>query len=482
MGRSAPPRADRKAGRARGQQSGWVMTEGTARAEPWRICIDFGTAASKAALSMAGLRGPEALDDIHPLQIGTAAGETTPFIAPSALLFDKGRILFGAAALDEANSAEVEPLQSFKTFLGARDLEEALSFKLRRSVDASGLFTQRDALVLYSAYLMRLCERALALDARLPAGAHLSPRRYAYPNWRPGALANRILSNIFDIAQKLSEILGDGLLAREGVLFEDARAALKQAYNAPGQGRIEAGVFEALAAAECHFALSPDMPDFVIVFDMGAGTTDMTAFECVGQGEARRMREIAQARQTSALACDEVDKIIVARMSLKAKGEKRRGARKQFWRRLSTRARKLKETLFRDGQCEATYEGQKITLKLAEFMHDRNFVAFYSALLDTYRGFLTEIGIRAAASGKDAIGIVLAGGGSSLPFVQQMAQKTRPRVSRIRRVLVQPVVPSWVYDHHSARALAPLFPQLAIAIGGAVALLSADSVETEAAA
>jgi molecular chaperone DnaK (HSP70) len=452
------------------------------RQASWRICIDFGTAASKAALSIAGLKGADALDYMHPLEIGAAAGEQTPFIAPSALLFDKGRVLFGAAALDEANSAEVEPLQSFKTFLGARDLEDALGFKLRRSVDASGLFSQRDALVLYTAYLMRLVETALARDAHVPAGAHLSPRRYAYPNWRPGARANQILAGVFDIAEAVSQNLGEALLARTGINFEEARRALKDAYAAPGQGRIEAGVFEARAAAECHFALSPDMPDFVIVFDMGAGTTDMTAFECVGQGANRTMREIAQARQTSALACDEVDKIIVARMSSKAKGEKRRGARKQFWRRLSTRARKLKENLFRDGQCDAIYEGQKISLKLAEFMHDRNFLAFYSALFDTYRGFLTEIGIRAAADGKDAIGVVLAGGGSSLPFVQQMAQKTRPKVSRIRRVLVQPVVPSWIYDHHHARALAPIFPQLAIALGGAVAVLGDAATEAERAA
>lgn len=461
---------------------GVVNMSGSEARQPWRICIDFGTAASKAALSIAGARGLGALDHIHPLHIGAAAGEQNPLIAPSALLFDKGRILFGSAALEGANASEVEPLQSFKTFLGARDLEEALSFRLRRSVDAAGGFTQRDALVLYTAYLMRLCERALALDPAVPAEGFSSPRRYAYPNWRPGALANGILSRIFDIAQGVNEHLGERLLANEGVSFEEARAALRAAYASPRDGRIEAGVFEALAAAECHFALSDDMPDFVVVFDMGAGTTDMTAFECLGEGASRVMKEIAQARQTSALACDEVDKIIVARMSAKAKGEKRRGARKQFWRRLSTRARRLKEALFRDGQCEAVYEGQKITLKLAEFMHDRNFIAFYSALSDTYRGFLTEIGIRAAAAGKDAIGIVLAGGGSSLPFVQNMAQKTRPKVSRIRRVLVQPVVPSWVYEHHSARALAPIFPQLAIAIGGAVAVLDNTPAEAERAA
>lgn len=435
----------------------------------WRVCIDFGTAASKASLCAAGARGEEAFDQIHPLRIGAQVNPANPFVAASALLFDRQRIYFGASALARADQAETEPLQSFKTFLGARDLNESLDFRLRRTVDATTTFTQRDALVLYTAYLMRLTDSAIEHDANLPAEGACCPRRYAYPNWRPGNLANQVVAGIFDVAASVRDALGDTMMGAEGLPYATARAALGRAYATPAGGRIETGVFEAQAAAECHFALSADMPDFVIVFDMGAGTTDMTAFEIRDEGAGRFMREIDQVRQTSALACDEVDKIIVARMVSKAKTEKRRGARKQFWRQLSWRARALKERLFREGHCEAVYEGQRIVVKLPEFLHDQNFQAFHAALMDTYRSFLTEISIRAAASGRDAIGVVLAGGGSSLPFVQQMALKTRPKVSRIKRVLVQPVVPHWVYEHEHARTLAPIFPQIAISIGGAVA-------------
>jgi hypothetical protein len=62
-----------------------------------------------------------------------------------------------------------------------------------------------------------------------------------------------------------------------------------------------------------------------------------------------------------------------------------------------------------------------------------------------------------------------------LPFIQEMAKEARPSARGIKRLLVQPVVPSWARTEALAH-LAPIFPQMAISIGGAVARLSAADV------
>jgi molecular chaperone DnaK (HSP70) len=439
----------------------------------WRICIDFGTAASKASVCAPGRSGVYAPDHIHPLRIGAAVSEPNPFVAQSALLFDRGQIYFGAAAVERSNRADVEcdPLQSFKTFLGAQDLDAALALRLKKTVDASGAFTQRDALVLYAAYLVRLTERAVALDETLPDHARACPRRYAYPLWRPGKMAHERVAQIFDEASTLAQTYGDALLSAEGVDAKQALTALAHARSHPGDGRVEAGVFEAQAAAECHFIFAQDMPSHVIVFDMGAGTTDLTAFEVERAGSARVMREIPEARQTISLACDEVDRIIVSLIVDKAKGEKKHGARSQLWRRLMRRARRLKESLFRNGAYEVVFEGERLTLRLSDLAQNKTFQSFRDALTEAYREHLNEMAKRAAKSGADTVGVVLAGGGANLPFVDQIVRRTRPASSRIRKVAVQPLVPAWAQDRAFGEGLVEIFPQVAISIGGAVASL-----------
>jgi hypothetical protein len=79
--------------------------------------------------------------------------------------------------------------------------------------------------------------------------------------------------------------------------------------------------------------------------------------------------------------------------------------------------------------------------------------------------------MRAVAAGRDEIGVILAGGGSTLPFIQKMAARIRPSIGRIRSVRVQPLVPEWAKDPAFKNQLAPIFPQVAISIGGAVANL-----------
>lgn len=437
----------------------------------WRLCIDLGTAASKA--SLCAKTAPGAEKTILPLEIGWAAGDANPYLAPSYLLFDTEYILFGSAALERAAQPDssTDPLHSFKTFLGSRDLDTAIALRLRRNVDEQGEFTQRDALVLYASYLLRLVEVALARTVGVPEGAAQAPRRYAFPLWNPGDRANEVVREIFNEAQALCNMLGPAIENPDGITRKLARHALDHARQAPADCRIEAGVFEALAAAESHFAFSHSAPPFVLVLDMGAGTTDLTAFERDPTGNTEAMREIPGARQTAMLACDEIDKLLVSYMFDRVRGEKRTGARQQLWRRLIRRSRILKENLFRDGVCETTHEGQRIVVRMSDFLADRDFSRFLKAVSEFYMRGLNRLAVYAGEKGAKEIGVVLAGGGSALSCIQAMAAKMRPTKGKARKVLVQPLLPDWTRRPQFNDRFRNSFPQIAISIGGAVATI-----------
>jgi hypothetical protein len=410
--------------------------------------------------------------------LGAICHEANAYVAKSALLFDSGRIYFGWNALKRASTAELDTqvLHSFKSFLAAADLKEALGLRLKRSIDRSGSFTQHNALVLYVAYLLHLTERAMALDTSLPQEALQSQRRYAYPTWRAGAAANTMLAAIFDQADSVATSLGADLINPEGIDANRANLALESARARPGYGSLEAGVYEAQAAAECHFAFTRGLPDHVMVFDMGAGTTDITAFEKVEIGGVASMREMIDARRTILLACDEIDNLLVSYIIERARARGIRNAIKPLWRKLTLHARELKEELFSEGVCETHWEGKRIVVRLSELMRDKQFIAFKGALANNFRSCLTQTGLRAAAAGSDEVGVVLAGGGAKLPFIQEMARQMRPSSGRVKRVSVQPLIPSWALEDTFQGQLAPIFPQVAISIGGAVAAVHATDL------
>ncbi|MBX9745777.1 MAG: Hsp70 family protein [Hyphomonadaceae bacterium] len=434
----------------------------------WRTCIDFGTAASKASTCSAWDKTGPLYAHVHPLRLGAICQEPNPYVAESALLFDAGRVFFGWNARKRAadQPPDTEVLHSFKTFLASADLSEALSLKLKRTVDRSGRFSQRDALTLYVAYLLRLTERAMALDANLPREASQGLRRYAYPTWRTGAAANTMLAEIFDVASSLSDTLGEQMLSPQGAPADAALEALQRARPSPGRGRIEAGVYEAQAAAECHFAYTRGLPHHVIVFDMGAGTTDITSFEFRETPEGHTMREIANSRRTILLACDEVDKLLMSFILDRAKLASSHANR--LWRHLALRRRQLKEELFAQGATSFDWENKRYGVHLNDFRRDQHFQAFCAAIEQNFKYCLTQVELRAAAAGHTEVGVILAGGGASLPFVQKMAMRARPSARGIKKLLVQPLVPTWAKDP-SFKHLANIFPQVSISIGGAVA-------------
>lgn len=431
-----------------------------------RICLDFGTAFSKASVALGAA---EPSQNARPLGIGAAAGAAHALLAPSVLFVDEGRILLGPPALAraKARSETRDPIISFKTILAAHDLEAALSLKLKPSIDPTGSLRQRDAFIIYLAYLDQLVRAAIAAE-HLPSAIAETPRRYTSPIWRTRDEADRVMARLFDEAAIVSSQVGAMLLDVEGVSIAQAKGAIARSESTLGIGQLEKGVFEAHAAAAAHAAFSQSTHKYFFVIDMGAGTTDLAAFERSQEG-GPVLDEILQARQSCGLAGDEIDEILVAGLLDKAR-IKDREAQAALWRALRLSARDLKRDLFQSGRCHFETRGAKLKLRREDLMSAPRFHAFTRALGEIVTASVRALASRAAREDDDLL-ILLAGGGANLPFMGDLASRAGAAAGGRCKIEIERFGESWRLPAPLSATLGEALPQAAISLGGALAEL-----------
>lgn len=440
-----------------------------------RICIDFGTAMSKACLCLDPAMPLDA--GVRPIPIGAVSGAEHALFSPSVLFVDGGRIFFGPAALERA-AAGIEggrdPLLSFKTVLGARDLDQALATRLPPSVDPTGTFRQRDALVLYLAYLDQLISDALARVAGLPFGVGRARRRYTSPVWRPGSGQDRVFEGIFNEAAAVSQRLNRMLLAPDGVSIAQCRDALDKARANPGDGRLDTGVFEPHAAAAASLAYTNEPAYIVMVIDMGAGTTDIAAFEFDERNNPPALTEIKEARQCSGLAGDEIDRILIGVLA------KKRGAPNdhRFLRTARLAARDFKREFFANGSATFKDGWRTIAIRAGDLTGDPQFQRYLNALGQSFITSIAAVAARARVSHVRMVDVVLAGGGANLPFLPQLVRAAAEQAAPGLAMRAGPLSPSSSLYGSVDEYFADVFPQIAISVGGSLV----EMLDTRAAA
>lgn len=438
------------------------------RAPRARICIDFGTALSKASLCIDPLMPLE--HGLKPIPIGAVAGAEHPVLTPSVLFVDAGRIYFGPAAFEHArrNIANRDPLLSFKTVLGARDVQEALATKMRPSVDPTGTLRQRDALVLYLAYLDQLIREAISRSPSLPPGIADARRRYTSPVWSRGSGADAVFERIFNEAGAISQRLGRLLLLPDGVSIAQCRDALDKAAANPADARLDTGVFEPHAAAAASLAFTNSPTRFVIVFDIGAGTTDIAAFDFDESVDPPSLTEIKEARQCNALAGDRLDRILVELILRKRGANPDREADKRFLRASQLFARQLKRELLSQGKCSVKEGWRTTVVRLGDFYDDAQFREYKASLEQAIAVSLAAVGDRARAAGHNVIDVVLAGGGAHLPFLPDLVRSAGDRAAADMNLRIGALSPDSQYYASIDPYFATVFSQIAISIGGAL--------------
>jgi molecular chaperone DnaK (HSP70) len=434
----------------------------------WTLCIDFGTAYSKAAAapSDAWRRFDPGL--VRPLMLGGEAATGNAFLLESAVFVDDDRILLGPAAV--ARSAENpaskrDALRSFKTLLSVSDLDRALNTGLPLSIDPHRQFSMGDLILLYLGYLTASIDRAVAADPMLSAVTQFE-RRYAAPAWRSGDSAglHSIVTRLFGQAETVRDALGEVLLSPLGILLGDARKALDRAYASKHLADMGL-IYEATAAgAYSSIGLDVDAPALLIV-DMGAGTTDIAVLARAGA----RVEELSEARVTMKQAGDYIDRVLANLILARNRRVKTAAAQGVLWREAIAAMRDFKESLFAEGRAGLRHEGRLTVISLNDLERAKDFRAFRGTLEDAYQHGVDVARNYAALHGRREVQTVAVGGGAAAPFIQALIrQKPRRNAGKVE-IVPRPPTPAWVHAKEFRGNLAPVFPQLSIAIGGALA-------------
>jgi molecular chaperone DnaK (HSP70) len=445
----------------------------TSSARHWNVCIDFGTAFCKAAAAPAAAQGAFGPASVRPLGIGAGLAGENPLLLESSVFIEEGVVLFGAAATAAATARAAEKrqaLRSFKTLLSAPALRQALDAPLPASIDPGRQFRQRDLIVLFLSRLAHAIKRAIAQDPTL-AGVE-TRLRYSLPAWRGAQASHAQVKALFQQAFVLESMLGDSLRAASGVPVTRALEALEAARVEASVGAAPsiAMIYEATAAAYSAVGASTSVRCLSVI-DMGAGTTDFAALG----GPVGAPQEISEARATLTQAGDLIDRILLDLALEKFPELQKRSERAELWRSLLGSIRETKESLFVDGRAALTYKGKAAVITLKELTADRDFKAFMKELRKGFEKSLTVAAEHAARAKQKEVAVLAVGGGAGAPFIQDMLRKAKaPKV----KTRIIPSTPDWAHDPVYRNNLAPVFPQLAIAMGGALApesLLAAAS-------
>ncbi|MEZ5996683.1 MAG: hypothetical protein R3C25_13125 [Hyphomonadaceae bacterium] len=427
----------------------------------WTLCIDFGTAYSKAAAAPASAWRQFEPRTVRPLLIGGEGAPGNAFLLDSAVFVDDERILFGAAAIARANELadrKRTALRSFKTLLSVSDLDRALNANAPAAIDPHRLFQMRDLIVLYLAYLLESVERAAAADTLISSGA--IARRYAAPAWRDrdSAGMHHAIQRLFGEADNFRAAVGKKLLAPEGLALAAVSTALPKAIE--GARPLEMGlVFEATAAAAYSSVGLNSGAAHLVVVDMGAGTTDIAALARQGDQTV----ELEGARLTLKQAGDFIDRVIANRVLSSASWVKGTEQQSELWAVLMRQMNDIKETIFAEGRASLRHQGRAISLTLKDVERDSDFRAFLKELTAAYDHALSVV--RDSAGARGEVQAIAVGGGAAAPFIKALIASKRSKL----RVTPRPATPDWAHAGEFQGNLAPVFPQLAIAIGGALA-------------
>jgi molecular chaperone HscA len=451
----------------------------------WLACVDFGTALSKICMVRRHQPGTATSNDVKALRIGPRTTEQGgSVLAPSTLYILQDRIYFGDRALQvsaEHNDSDRERFESPKQILSEM-ASDALDLPPNRRQDPTQCLTRGDLMALLLAHLIWR-----AVVAAQTTGLQSLPKlRFARPAWdKNHALRGeerllQLFAKAFVIASSLQGRLDDP----RGVPMAEARWVLEQ-LNAHGEKhldllkkRVEIGpdtddcidrgfVPEATAVAAAAIRPERGVRRIIVVIDVGAGTSDFGAFVTVpGQGDGR-ISELQRGRRVVLRGGNFLDEQVIALLKDKAGLVDGMPAAISALAYLKREASRLKEDLFRQGRITVRLSnGQFVRASLSELLEREPVQDFAQELCSKFSETLSVATdfTRGLTLSPNSIEVILTGGGSQLPMVKDL-------LAQVNQVSLHPVtrtdvMPSWLDAN-----LSQLFPQLAVALGGAMPVL-----------
>jgi hypothetical protein len=435
------------------------------------LCIDFGTAYSKAAIWKDGDDAPV------PLDLGLGAGGNG-LLVDSAAFIDRDHLFFGPGAIQAHSAlADVERcLFASPKELLTHDHETFHTSRPNAEVDPTGQFKSRDLLALYLAYLTALSsDRAIALGV----GKHVV-RRFAAPGWSNAQISASSPHFEFVVSQMNellvdAQILVDSLPAeawRDGLDVGLARSALNELGLITADRKrksqfIQRPVLEAVAAATGVQDRLVNKRPQVLVVDVGAGTTDIGAFKYSITSGAARVSTYKNGLSALQMAGNRLDDALIELAWAKMGYASDSQLRSPHARKMRVRVRNFKSELFATGAVAVDLDGfGSVSIERDEFES----IAPVRYLVSRFEASVKQALNGAGVGSKNFLETnepnvaVFTGGGGSIPALRNVFAKPLELDGGKAFFEVVDPIPEWVDDF--GPDVRQTFPQLAVATGG----------------
>lgn len=458
------------------------------------LCLDFGTAMSKAWAWSGDMQRA------FPLLLGRRAGESDDAALISSLFIKRdGGLLFGGAAERhhiERDLASGNRLDNLKRRL-SEAFEEVDPDRAPLGADFNPTdvnLSYGDAIQLYLAFLTDMATSDLedatsGSDGALGLHSRYVKRRFAMPcfsglreqnakNWlRPAYLRAQILADtlrgqwssnlkVQDLIRLLDEVrsldrLPDYLLAEDAAVKEPIAA-------------VATRIDDFLDGRDARRLL-------VMVVDAGAGTTDFAMFQVKSHAssEVNKIFTITPTVDFTTVAGNRVDDalrecLMKVNSTVLGPGVMGRDDWSLANAEINNRLRRMKEGLLRTGQLELTLgTGHQLKLDREQFIASEQMQRLQQDLSSKQEAVLASLGdefFSSMSGSQQPVLVLLTGGTSQLPMFQSIATR-QVTVKGVTFLLRKgPDLPSWI-DVTEYGAVRPIYPQLAVAIGGAAAEL-----------
>lgn len=441
------------------------------------LCLDFGTAMSKA---FASAYPNDQLD----LELGAAAGRSGYTLPSSVFISDDGRAYFGFEAIEQSEGlleSGRQRLDSIKAWIsqqteGSLDGDRKVLSKEWNPTPFK--LTQGDLLRIYLAYLTDMANQALAtrqLGDEGGVGRYIK-RRFARPCWPnpdQAQWADKLMRKMLAEAQILADTFSDRWSG--GLTVAEIKSAINevQRLDRLPEYLIGEGVPEPVAVAAGAIADAHNMRDAFMVVDVGAGTTDFGLFVATRKPDDDetevKVFQVPASIQGLMQAGDKVDGILRAYICRHESIDENDTSGRLIRADLGRKIRSLKEALFKVGALDYVLsDGTVGSITLQEFLADPTVLRFGQLVEDGFKKSLAAVDdswLRWLAMDGVKLHVVLTGGSSTLPMMQALATGVIDvRGYKIMRAAVNPQ-PIWLDDF--SEELSNVYPQLAVAIGGA---------------
>ena len=464
-------------------------------APEWTLCLDFGTAKSKAFAATSSEEEP----DLLPLPIGKADEDIDGSVhdmSSSIWIDDDGLLFVGSEAVKrginygDSTRRRLDSLKQEISQLHPESDHSRLERRLAKEVDPTSTLTYSDVIVIYLAYLTDLATTELERDPRV--GTRYIQRRFTVPWWNKEQRrwAGEFLSKGLMRAQLLADTFHDRW--RSGIHVHQIKRMLQEAAKHDEKlawmvlEKPAGGVLEALAAASARIWNDRVARNMMLVVDVGAGTTDISLFWVVLRtvGDRQQIRSskdleplhrawlVQPCGSAIKQAGDTLDSLLVSelirRANLGADVALQRRVRDGLYRKS---VRRLKERLFNAGEIsEVLVSDHEVKLTKQEFMSLEGVKRFEQTICNEIRRLLDGIHESWNQVTKYGIALVLTGGGSSLPMIRNLADKRWKIGNRVVACQLAADVPEDVAEKFSSEFIQE-YPRLAVAMGGAQKML-----------